>query len=74
MNRESLSVKSLTDWDRLSAMTDEDIDFSDCPEAMPEMFVNAIVKRNGVIVRNSISISASDNLVDVLPSGIRLLA
>jgi hypothetical protein len=49
MNRESLSVKSLTNWDRLSAMTDEDIDFSDSPEATPEMFANAIVKKNGVI-------------------------
>jgi hypothetical protein len=73
MNRESLSVKSLTDWDRLSAMTDEDIDFSDCPEATPEMFANAIVKRNGVIVRKSISLPARDNLEDVLPAEIRLI-
>jgi hypothetical protein len=72
MNKESLSVKSLTDWDRLMAMTDEDIDFSDCPEATPEMFANSIVKKNGVIVRKSISLPARDNLVDVLPSEIRL--
>jgi hypothetical protein len=36
------------------------------------MFVNAIVKRNGVIVRKSISLPARDNLGDVLPSEIRL--
>jgi hypothetical protein len=72
MNKESLSVKSLTDWDRLSAMTDEDIDFSDCPEATPEMFANAIVKKNGVIVRKSISLPARDNSGDVLPSEIKL--
>jgi hypothetical protein len=72
MNKESLSVKSLTDWDRLIAMTDEDIDFSDCPEATPEMFANSIVKKNGVIVRKSISLPARDNLVDVLPSEIKL--
>jgi hypothetical protein len=72
MNSELMLAKSLTDWDRLSAMTDEDIDFSDCPEATPEMFANAIVKKNGVIVRKSISLPARDNLVDVLPSEIRL--
>jgi hypothetical protein len=72
MNKESLSVKSLTDWDRLIAMTDEDIDFSDCPEATPEMFANAIVKKNGVIVRKSISLPARDNPGDVLPSEIKL--
>jgi hypothetical protein len=72
MNKEPLLAKSLTDWDCLSAMTDEDIDFSDCPEATPEMFANVIVKKNGVIVRKSISLPARDNFTDVLPSEIRL--
>jgi hypothetical protein len=53
-------------------MTDEDIDFSDCPEATPEMFVNVIVKRNGVIACKSISLPARDNFADVLPSEIKL--
>jgi hypothetical protein len=61
MNSKPMLAKSLTDWDRLSAMTDEDIDFSDCPEATPEMFMNAIVKKNGVIVRKSISVKSFDN-------------
>ena len=26
-------------------MSDEDIDFSDCPEATPEMFAKAVVRR-----------------------------
>ncbi|MEK0179191.1 MAG: hypothetical protein EAZ78_09720 [Oscillatoriales cyanobacterium] len=45
MNNEFTSSKSETDWERLDAMTDEDIDFSDCPEITPEMFAKAIVRR-----------------------------
>ena len=37
---------SQTDWQRLDAMSDEDIDFSDCPEIPPEMFARAVVRRN----------------------------
>jgi len=36
---------SLTNWDRLKAMTDEDIDFSDTPEITPEMFDRAVVTK-----------------------------
>ncbi|TAG12347.1 MAG: hypothetical protein EAZ39_30860 [Oscillatoriales cyanobacterium] len=36
MNNEFTSSKSQTDWQRLDAMTDEDIDFFDCPEITPE--------------------------------------
>jgi hypothetical protein len=35
-----------TDWKRLDAMKDEDIDFSDIPEVTPEMFAKAIVRKN----------------------------
>ncbi len=45
MNNEFTSRKSQTDWERLDAMTDEDIDFSDCPEITPEMFAKAVVRR-----------------------------
>jgi hypothetical protein len=72
MSNKSTLKTSLTDWARLAAMTDEDIDFSDCPEATPEMFANAIVKKNGVIVRKSISLPARDSIADVLPAEIRL--
>jgi uncharacterized protein (DUF4415 family) len=34
-----------TDWARIDAMTDEDIDFSETPEATPEMFARGIVRR-----------------------------
>jgi uncharacterized protein (DUF4415 family) len=45
MNNEFTSSKSQTDWQRLDAMTDEEIDFSDCPEITPEMFAKAVVRR-----------------------------
>ena len=43
MNKPSISNSSLTDWDRLDAMTDEDIDLSEAPEITPEMFAKAVV-------------------------------
>jgi hypothetical protein len=64
MNEKSISTKSVTDWDRLRAMSDEDIDLSDCPVPTPEMFANAVVKRNGVIVRKSISVPAQDAVIE----------
>ena len=34
-------MKDLTDWDRVRAMSDEDIDYSDCPPLDPDFFANA---------------------------------
>ena len=34
---------SRTDWKRINAMQDKDIDFSDIPEQGPEFFKNAIL-------------------------------
>lgn len=45
MNNEPTSSNSQTDWQRLDAMTDEEIDFSDCPEITPEMFAKAVVRQ-----------------------------
>jgi uncharacterized protein (DUF4415 family) len=45
MNKKPTSNKSQTDWERLNAMTDEDIDFSDCPEITPAMFAKSVVRR-----------------------------
>ncbi len=45
MSKRSTSLNSKTDWDRLNAMKDEEIDFSDCPELTPKMFANAVVRR-----------------------------
>ena len=45
MSKEFILSKSQTDWQRLDAMTDEDIDLSDCPEITSEMFAQAVVRR-----------------------------
>lgn len=45
MSKNSSSPQSQTDWARVDAMTDEDIDLSDAPEMTPEMFARAIVRR-----------------------------
>ncbi len=45
MNNESISSKSETDWARLDAMSDEDIDLSDCPKVTQEMFAGAVVRK-----------------------------
>jgi hypothetical protein len=37
MNKNDTSKPSGTDWARLDAMTDAEIDLSDCPEVTPEM-------------------------------------
>jgi hypothetical protein len=44
---ELVSAESLTDWDRLDDMQDEDIDLSDSPEITPAMFADAVVHRQG---------------------------
>lgn len=45
MNNATISKQSLTDWERLDAMHNEDIDLSDAPEITPEMFARALVRR-----------------------------
>ena len=45
MNKQSTSKESLTEWDRLDALQDEDIDLSDAAEITPEMFAKAVVRR-----------------------------
>lgn len=45
MSKPTISNKLQTDWERLEAMEDQDIDLSDIPELTPEMFAKAVVKR-----------------------------
>jgi len=45
MKKKATLNKSLSDWARVDALPDEDIDFSDCPEIPPEMFAKAVVRR-----------------------------
>ena len=44
MRKKLTSNTSQTDWARLDAMQDGQIDFSDTPEITPEMFAKAVVK------------------------------
>jgi uncharacterized protein (DUF4415 family) len=45
MKKATTSKKSRTDWKRVDALKDEDIDLSDIPEVSPEMFAKALVRR-----------------------------
>jgi uncharacterized protein (DUF4415 family) len=45
MSNDPTSRESQTDWQRLDAMSDEEIDLSDCPEITPEQFSRAVVRR-----------------------------
>lgn len=54
MNNKSILNKSETDLARLDAMSDEDIDFSDCQEVTPEMFAKAVVRR---VPKNQVTVT-----------------
>ncbi len=43
MKKSNTSTKYGTDFERLDAMKDEDIDFSDIPEVTAEMFARGVV-------------------------------
>ncbi|MFH1130763.1 MAG: BrnA antitoxin family protein [Pseudomonadota bacterium] len=45
MKKPTISNKSQTDFQRIDAMKDEDIDLSDIHEITPELFAKAVVKR-----------------------------
>jgi uncharacterized protein (DUF4415 family) len=45
MKQRATSRKSQTDWQRVDALRDRGIDFSDTPELTPEMFARAVVRR-----------------------------
>jgi uncharacterized protein (DUF4415 family) len=45
VSKHSISKVSKTDWNRINALHDEDIDLSDIPEVTPEMFAAAVVRR-----------------------------
>ena len=45
MKKPTTLEKSQTDWKRVDALEDADIDLSETPEVTPEMFARAIVRR-----------------------------
>jgi len=66
MRKSSTSRKSKTDWKRLDAMKDEDIDFSDIPEVTPEMFARGIVRRGfkPVIRKKQLTLRVDGDVVE----------
>ncbi|MEM7535522.1 MAG: hypothetical protein AAF639_25325 [Chloroflexota bacterium] len=46
------AVNSETDWERIDAMHDDEIDFSDCAELTPDLFVNVVVRQGVSNLRN----------------------
>jgi uncharacterized protein (DUF4415 family) len=44
MKKKDLKKQSQSDWTRLDAMRDEDIDFSDIPELGEVFFKNAVIR------------------------------
>ena len=47
MKKRATTKRSETDWKRVDATRDKDIDISDIPEVSPDLFAKAIV-RNGL--------------------------
>jgi uncharacterized protein (DUF4415 family) len=45
MRKKTISNKSQTDWKRVDALKDEDIDLAETPEIPAEMFARAVVRR-----------------------------
>ena len=45
MSKQNTLEKSQTDWARIDAMIDEDIDYSDIPPITEEMFKNGILRK-----------------------------
>jgi uncharacterized protein (DUF4415 family) len=43
VNAKNSKKRSRTDWKRVDALRDSDIDFSDAPELGPDFFANAIL-------------------------------
>jgi uncharacterized protein (DUF4415 family) len=52
MSKKPILNKSETDWQRLDAMNDEEIDLTDCPEITPQQFAKAVV-RNGLPINKN---------------------
>ncbi len=49
-------MKSETDFKKLHSMTDEDIDFTDCPEVTPEMFAKGFVRQGLKSIQTTIPV------------------
>ena len=57
MSKKTISSNSETDWQRLDAMTDAEIDLSDCPEITPEKFAKAVVRQGLPTAKNKVQVT-----------------
>ncbi len=66
MNKKSTSNKSGTDWARLDAMNDEDIDFTDIPRTTPEFWANGIVRKGlkPVVRKNQLTLRIDQDVIE----------
>ena len=69
MKKRSTTTKSRTDrtdWKRIGAMKDEEIDLSDIPEITPEMFARAVRRRNFKVIprKKQLTLRVDSDVVD----------
>jgi len=66
MKKKGISKKSRTDWKRLKAMADKDIDLSDNPELSPEMFARAVVRHGlkPITRKHQITLRIDDDVLE----------
>jgi uncharacterized protein (DUF4415 family) len=50
VSKSFFSKASQTDWERINAMSDEDIDLSDIPEVTEKQMLRAVLRVNGKLV------------------------
>lgn len=67
----STTQKNQTDWNRVDAMRDEDIDTSDIPEITPEEFARAVVRKGlkPVAGKKQITLRIDEDVLDWFKSG-----
>ncbi|MBI1763336.1 MAG: BrnA antitoxin family protein [Acidobacteria bacterium] len=66
MKKRVTSTKSQTDWKRIKATKDKDIDFSDNPELTPAMFARAVVRRGlkPISRKTQLTLRVDDDVLD----------
>jgi len=66
MNKKLTSKKSETDWARIDAMSDDDIDYSDIPRTTPDFWANAIVRKGlkPVIRKNQLTLRIDQDVIE----------
>jgi uncharacterized protein (DUF4415 family) len=57
MSKKPISNKSETHWNKFDAMTDEEIDLSNCPEITPEQFAKALIRRDLPVGKNKVQVT-----------------